>query len=69
MLVKKYFVVKINSYDGADTYLSCGSENQDFVFAVIALEDDGGAWIVDNGYRSRAEAELAWPETKTIASG
>jgi disulfide oxidoreductase YuzD len=62
--VKKYYILKIESYDGQDTSIICGINNQDYLFAIVVIDDEGNAEIVDNGYRSRDEAELAWPEAK-----
>lgn len=62
--MKNYCIVQIDSYEGDDTYLRCGSESQEYLFAVIAIDASGSASIVDNGYRSSEEAALAWPEAK-----
>jgi hypothetical protein len=59
------FVVKLESYEGEDTFLRCGNEGQDFLFA-IALLVDGYLEIIDNGYRTQIEALEAWPEASPI---
>lgn len=56
------FIVKIESFEGQDTYIRCGSNDQAYLFAVVAVDEAGNAEIVDNGYRSHNEAALAWPE-------
>jgi hypothetical protein len=59
---KNYVVLKIESYQGEDTFLRCGDEHQDYLYAVVAVEADGSAGIVDSSYRSMVEALEAWPE-------
>jgi hypothetical protein len=59
--MKTCVVVKIESYDGEDTHLHCGDEVQDFLFCIVLI-DGGATEIVDNGYRSYAEAIDAWPQ-------
>jgi len=65
--VNCYFIVKIESFEGHDTFLRCGNPSQDYLFAVTRVDNDGRAEIVDNGYRSFAEAAEAWP--KAAAGG
>jgi hypothetical protein len=60
--MKKYYIIKIESYEGSDTSILCENGDVDYLFAVVVVDDEGNAEIVDNGYRSRDEAELAWPE-------
>lgn len=60
--MKQYAILKIESFEGQDVFIRCGSTNQDFLFAVIAIDSDGAAEIVDSGYRSLSEAVDAWPE-------
>lgn len=55
-------IVRIESFEGRDTHLHCGNDEQDFLFCVVRIDSDGSAGIVDNGYRSHAEAAEAWPE-------
>jgi len=62
---KMRFIVKLESYEGEDTFLRCGNGEQDFLFA-IALLVDGHLEIVDNGYRTQKEALEAWPEASPI---
>lgn len=56
----RHFVIRIDSFEGRDTHLRCGNKSQDFLFAVIALDERGIGSIVDSGYRTRLEAEAAW---------
>lgn len=63
----QHFVVKIESYDGCDTYIHCGSDDQDYLFAVVAVDEAGSAEVVDSGYRSRDEAIRAWPQTGQVS--
>ena len=60
--VSRPIIIKIESYEGKDTYIRCGSVDQDFLFAVVQLNEVGSAEIVDGGYRSFEEAAKAWPE-------
>jgi hypothetical protein len=60
------FVVRIESYDGDDTFLRCGDGKQDFLFAIAALNGIGGLEIMDQGYRSEVEALKAWPDAKPL---
>ena len=62
------FIVKIESFDGRDTYLHCGNDHQDYLFCVVRVGDDG-ADIVDSGYRSFGEAAEAWPDATNAKSG
>jgi len=56
------FIVKIESFEGSDTFVRCGDDEQDFLFAVVGVDDLGRAEILDGGYRSHDEAAKAWPE-------
>lgn len=64
--MKKYLIVKLESFEGRDTFVRCGDDEQDYLYCVIAINDAGHAVIVDNGYRSEDEAEQAWPEAKSL---
>jgi hypothetical protein len=55
-------VVKLKSYEGEDTYLRCGNDRQNHLYAIVAVDPDGTAEIVDSSYRTRGEALEAWPE-------
>ncbi|MBX3403998.1 MAG: hypothetical protein KF699_11370 [Phycisphaeraceae bacterium] len=57
-----HFIVRIESFDGRDTFLHCGNGEQDHLFAVVGVDADGRAEIVDSAYRSYEEAAAAWPE-------
>lgn len=60
---QRHFIVKIESFDGRDTFVHCGSgEEQDYLFAVVSVDADGRAEVVDSAYRSYEEAAAAWPE-------
>ncbi|KAF0244569.1 MAG: hypothetical protein FD180_2387 [Planctomycetota bacterium] len=61
---RTHFVVKLESYEGKDTHLRCGDddETQDYLFCVVVTKSDGTAEIVDTGYRSEDELRKAWPE-------
>jgi hypothetical protein len=58
----RYVVLKLESYEGDDTFLRCGNDSQDYLYAVVAVESDGTAEVVDSSYRTAAEALAAWPE-------
>jgi len=57
----KYAVLRIDSYEGDDTHIRCGNGQQDFLYAVVRIEDSGVIEIIDGGYLSFAEAVNAWP--------
>ena len=58
----RHVILRIDSYEGSDTFLRCGDERQDYLYAIVAVDPDGAAEIVDSSYRSMAEAVEAWPE-------
>ncbi len=60
--MSRYFLLKLESYDGKDTFLSCGNDSQTHLFAVACLSEGDDLRIVDNGYRTEGEAKAAWPE-------
>jgi len=60
--MKYNYIVKIESFVGKDTHLDCGNDRQDYLFCIVGIDDTGDAEILDNGYRSLAEAAKAWPE-------
>ena len=60
--MKNLFIVKIESFEGRDTYVRCGDDRQDYLFGVVSVDAEVHAEIVDNGYRSFDEAAEAWPE-------
>lgn len=62
--MKNYYIIKIESYEGSDTSILCENGDGDYIFAVVVVDDEGNAEIVDNGYRSCDEAEMAWPEAR-----
>lgn len=62
-------VVKIESYEANDTFVRCGNGQQDFLYAIIAVDRDGSAEIVDSGYRTFAEALEAWPQASSFRPG
>jgi hypothetical protein len=55
-------VVKIESYEGEDTFVRCGNSVQTHIYAIVAVDRDGTAEIVDSSYRTMQEALQAWPE-------
>lgn len=57
----KHFILRLESYEGDDTFIRCGSDDQDFMFCIAHVDVDG-LELVDNGYRTIAEAQEAWPE-------
>lgn len=66
--MERQFIVKIESFDGSDTYIHCGNDRQDYLYCIISVGDDGDAGIVDNGYRSFSEAAEAWPDAVNAKS-
>lgn len=59
-----YAVIKIESYNGEDTFLHCGNDEQEHLFAIVAMSPDGSADIIDSSYRTLIEAYEAWPEAR-----
>ncbi|NUN49663.1 MAG: hypothetical protein HUU15_12625 [Candidatus Brocadiae bacterium] len=61
---RTHYIVKIESFEGADRHLWCGDDDsgQDYLFCVVAAQEDGTAEIVDTGYRTLQEVQEAWPE-------
>jgi hypothetical protein len=59
----KNYIVEFNSLAGDDTtiYLEADGESVNHLFAVISIAERG-ACVVDNCYRSIAEAQAAWPD-------
>jgi len=55
-------VVKIESYEGDDTYMRCGDERQNYLYAIVSIDSDGNAEIIDSSYRTLEEAVKTWPE-------
>ena len=64
----RHVVIKIESYEGKDTFLRCGDEQRDYLYAIVAVDPDGTAEIVDSSYRSMDEALKAWPEAAPRAN-
>jgi hypothetical protein len=63
-----YFILKLESYEGEDTYLHCGDNSQNYIYCIVKLTHNSELDIVDNGYRSVSEALAAWPEAKPTTS-
>lgn len=57
--MSRNFIVKIESFDGRDTFLHCGNDEQDFLYAVVNVDEMGRAEVVDSAYRSYEEAAEA----------
>jgi hypothetical protein len=57
---RAHFLMKLESYEGEDTFVRCGDETQDYIYCIVSIDDDGDAEIIDSGYRSRQEAISAW---------
>ena len=57
-------VVKLESYEGEDTFVRCGDDSQDYLFAIVRIDPDGSAEIMDSGYRTIDEALASWPEAR-----
>ena len=60
--MERTFIVKIESFEGKDTYVRCGDDRQDYLFCIVGVDASGHAEIMDSGYRSFKEAAEAWPE-------
>jgi hypothetical protein len=69
--------LRIESYCGEDSYLHCGPLDsmpatlldepspENFLYAIVAIDESHHAEILDCGYRSLDEALHYWPEAKT----
>jgi len=57
-------VVKLESYEGEDTFVRCGDDRQDYLYMIVQIDPDGSAEIMDSSYRSIAEALESWPEAR-----
>jgi hypothetical protein len=57
-------VVKLESYEGEDTFVRCGDDQQDYLFAIVRVDPDGSAEIMDSSYRTLEEALASWPEAR-----
>ena len=62
-------ILLIESFDGDDTHLHCGDDQQDYLFCVVVQDEGGRLEIVDSGYRSLAEATEAWPDAVACDAG
>jgi hypothetical protein len=60
----RYFILRIESYEGRDTHIQCGDDQRDFVYVVGCVDANGKAEVLDYGYRSFKEAARAWPEAR-----
>lgn len=60
--MKHKFIVKIESFEGENTFIRCGDHRQDYLFCIVSIDDKMNAEVVDSGYRSFAEAAEAWPD-------
>ena len=65
----QFVVVKLEGFEGSDTFLRCGDDTRDYLFAVVAIEPDGSAEVVDSAYRTFEEAIEAWPEARPRVVG
>lgn len=63
-IANRHFIVRIESYEGRDTHISCGDDQHDYLYVVGCLDAEGNAEIVDCGYRTFDEAAQAWPEAR-----
>ena len=59
---REHYILRLESFDGKDTYVHCGDRQQDFLFCVVATHPDGTATVIDSGYRSEEEARTAWSD-------
>lgn len=68
--MRRYLIVRVDSYEGEDTHIRCGDEagSQRHLYCVVASDVDEHAQIVDSGYRTYAEAAAAWPEAAVANS-
>lgn len=67
--VTRLVVLKLESFEGKDTFLRCGDDTRDYLFTIVAVDPDGSAEVIDSGYRTFAEAVEAWPEARPKSHG
>lgn len=60
--MSQYYIVKIESFEGKDTFLHCGGDEHGVLYCIILVKPGAEAEIIDNGYMSYEEAAEAWPE-------
>jgi hypothetical protein len=60
----RYFILRIDSFEGRDTHISCGDDRRDYLYIVGSLDEQGNAEVMDCGYRNFEEAAQAWPEAR-----
>ena len=65
----QHVIVKLESFEGRDTFLHCGDDTRDYLYTIVAVDEDGTADVVDSGYRTFAEAVEAWPEARPRSNG
>lgn len=58
------YVLRLDSYEGTDTFLHCGNEKQDHLYCIVTHSKNGELEIIDNGYRTQQAALAAWPEIR-----
>lgn len=58
---KKYYIVKLESYDGECSSLQCDSDGSDGMYCICLVLDDH-AEIIDYGYNSIEQAQEVWPD-------
>lgn len=74
-----YVIIKIESYHGDETYLSCGRvenyrspfgeiDEEAHLYAVVAIDQFNQAEIVDGGYTSFEEALEHWPQAGVMTA-
>jgi hypothetical protein len=69
MPAERYFILRIDSFEGRDTHIHCGDDQRDFLYVVGCLDAKGNAEVLDCGYRSFDEAARAWPEARPLPKG
>lgn len=57
--MKKYYILKINGYDGEGSSLTVSADGKDTMYVVL-LVDGSSAEIVDWGYSSVVDLIQAW---------
>ena len=57
--MKKYFILKLDSYEGEESSLTVDADGSDSMYVVLNVEGSS-AEIVDWGYPSVADLLVAW---------
>ena len=58
---KRYYIFRLDSYDGDNSSLTCEADGNDHMYAVLVVTD-GSAEVIDMGYSSVEQLFAAWSD-------